>query len=38
MINELNYEGIEFLVSQKHYDKVEKQNSIRVNMFGYEKG
>ena len=38
MINELNYEGIEFLVSQKHYNKVEKQNSIRINVFGHEKG
>ena len=38
MINELNYEGIEFPISQKHYNKVEKQNNIRINMFGYEKG
>ena len=38
MINELNYDGIEFLVSQKHYNKVEKQNNIRINVFGYEKG
>ena len=38
MINELNYEGIEFPVSQKHYNKVEKQNNIRINVFGYEKG
>ena len=38
MINELNYDGIEFPVSQKHYNKVEKQNNIRINMFGYEKG
>ena len=38
MINELNYEGTEFPVSQKHYNKVEKQNSIRINVFGYEKG
>ena len=30
MINELNYEGIEFPVSQKHYNKVESQNSIRI--------
>ena len=29
MINELNYDGIDFLLSQKHYNKVEKQNSIR---------
>ena len=38
MINKMNYEGIEFLVSQKHYNKVEKQNSIRINVFGYENG
>ena len=38
MINVLNYEGIKFPVSQKHYNKVEKQNSIRINMFGYENG
>ena len=38
MINELNYEGIEFPVSQKHYNKPEKQNSIRINVFGYEHG
>ena len=38
MINEMNYEGIEFPISQKHYNKVEKQNSIRINAFGYEDG
>ena len=32
MINELNYEGIDFPLSQKHYNKVEKQNSIRINV------
>ena len=37
-IEGLNYEGIEFPVSRKHYNKVEKQNSIRINIFGYEKG
>ena len=38
MINELNYNGIDFPLSQKHYNKVEKQNSIRINVFGYEDG
>ena len=38
IINELNYERIEFPLSQKHYNKVEKQNSIRINVFGYEDG
>ena len=37
-IEGLNYEGIEFSISQKHYNKVEKQNSIRINVFGYEHG
>ena len=37
-IEGLNYEGIEFPISQKHYNKVEKQNSIRINVFGYEDG
>ena len=36
MINELNYDGIDFPLSQKHYNKVEKRNSIRINVFGYE--
>ena len=38
MINELNYDGINFPLSQKHYNKVAKQNSIRINVFGYENG
>ena len=38
MINDLNYDGIDFPLSQKHYNKVEKQNSIRINVFGYEDG
>ena len=37
-IEGLNYEGVEFPVSQKHYNKVEKQNDISINVFGYEKG
>ena len=37
-IEGLNYEGIEFPVSQKHYNKVEKQNSIRINVFSYANG
>ena len=36
MIEKLDYSGIEFPVSQRHYNKVEKQNSIRINVFGYE--
>ena len=37
LIGELNYEGIEFPVSQKQYNKIKAQNSIRINVFGYEK-
>ena len=37
-IEGFNYEGVEFPISQKHYNKVEKQNDIRINVFGYEKG
>ena len=36
-IGELNYKGIEFPVLQRQYNKIEKQNSIRINVFGYEK-
>lgn len=32
----LNYRGVEFPVSIKYYSKVEVQNSINVNVFGYE--
>ena len=38
MINELNYDGIDFPLSQKHCNKVEKQNNIIINVFGYEDG
>ena len=37
LIGGLNYEGIEFPVSQKQYNKIKTQNSIRINVFGYEK-
>ena len=35
-IEKLDYSGIEFPVSQKQYNKIEKQNNIRINVFGYE--
>ena len=38
MINELNYDGIHFPLSQNHYNKVETQNNIRIKVFGYENG
>ena len=38
LIEGLNYEGIEFPVSQKQYNRIETQKSIRINVLGYEKG
>ena len=35
-VEKLDYSGIEFPVSVKQYNKIEKQNNIRVNVFGYE--
>ena len=32
----VNYTGIEFPVTIKQYNKIEKQNNINVNVFGYE--
>ena len=32
----MNYEGIEFPVTIKQYNKIETQNSININVFGYE--
>ena len=35
-VKQLNYDNIEFPVSVKHYNKVETQNNININVFGYE--
>ena len=32
----LNYEGIEFPVQEKDFNKIEEHNSICINVFGYE--
>ena len=32
----LDYSGIEFPVTTKQYNKIEKQNEININVFGYE--
>ena len=34
--NNLNYDGIKFSVQEKDFKKVEVQNNICVNVFGYE--
>ena len=36
MINDLDYEGIEFLVSKKNYSKIEQKTNICINAFCYE--
>ena len=36
MVKKLDYSDISFPVSQKDYNKVERKNGIRVNIFGYE--
>ena len=38
MVNSLDYGDIEFPVSKKDYSKIEKKNSICINVFGYENG
>ena len=35
-VNNLNYNDIEFPLSTKYYNKIEKQNEININVFGYE--
>ena len=35
-IDKLNYSGIEFPVTTKQYNKIEKQNKININVFAYE--
>ena len=36
-IEKLDYQGIEFPVTIKQINKIESQNSININVFGYEK-
>ena len=35
-VEKLNYSNVEFPVNVQHYNKIEKQNSININVFGYE--
>ena len=37
MINNLDYEGINFPISKRDYYKIEKKNNICINVFSYEK-
>ena len=36
MVEDLNYEGIEFPASKKDFSKIEKKNIIYINLFCYE--
>ena len=36
LVNNLNYDGIEFLVQENNFIKIEVQNNISINVFGYE--
>ena len=38
MIEKLDYSGIKFPISKKDYNKIEKKNGIRVNIFGFRNG
>ena len=36
LLQQLNYDRINFPVTVKQYSKIEKENNIRINVFGYE--
>ena len=36
MVNDLDYEGIEFTVSKRYYCKIKQKNNICINVFCYE--
>ena len=36
MVDELNYNGIEFPVTINQINKIEKQNNININVLGFE--
>ena len=36
ILEKLDYSGIEFPVTVKQYNKIENQNEININVFGYE--
>ena len=35
-VKNVDYSGIEFPVTGKQFNKIEKQNNISINVFGYE--
>ena len=38
MVESVDYGGVKFPVSKKDYSKIEKKNSICINVFVYENG
>ena len=36
LANNLNYDGIEFPIKEKDFDKIEVQNNVFINVFGCE--
>ena len=38
LTSDLDYDGIEFPVQEKDFDKIEVKNNICINVFGYENG
>ena len=38
IVSNLNYDGIQFPVQEKDFDKIEVQNNICINVFNYENG
>ena len=36
LVNDLDYDGIEFPVRKKHFNKIEIRNNICINVFCYE--
>ena len=35
-MSDLNYDGVGFPVREKDFNKIERKNSIRINVFCYE--
>ena len=36
LVNDLDYKGIKFLVSEEEFNKIEMKNNICINVFCYE--
>ena len=36
IVEELNYDGIEFPIQEKDFNKIEIKNNICINVFGYD--